>query len=223
MKYILIILVLLISIGCLLVVETITVTETVVETVTVTEYIEVENTDKIDELESELQQYRSLIANLNELLGYVYYGYASNEDYILDGFTAFSMIYNDNTYIITAGHVVEQDGEVYTNHKFKANFSDEWIYPELIAYEYTPILPDYAIFYCDKIEGGFEVDANETEPNYTLGTIYNDLNVIMKGSRWGKPGTSGSPIVDLDGEVIAIHVGCTADIDIVLNAINNLN
>lgn len=83
-------------------------TETIIETVT--EYIEVEDTEKIEILENELDKYKSLISNLNELLSFVYYGYASNNEWVIDGFTAFSMVFNDKAYIVTVGHAVELGG-----------------------------------------------------------------------------------------------------------------
>jgi hypothetical protein len=54
-------------------------TVTVYETVITTEIVEIENTQRVDELEVELQQYKDLISNLNEYLSCVYYGYAIND------------------------------------------------------------------------------------------------------------------------------------------------
>lgn len=201
--------------------ETIIVTETVTQYVTVEKIVEVENLDKIKELELQVQKYEDLIGNLNELLSCVYYGYASNDEYILDGFTAFSLEYNDKYYIITAGHAVEDNDGKYYNHRFKANFSDEWIYPELIAYDNDYInKSDYAIFYSDKVSNGLNIDKDNDSGKYILG--YTDLNII-KNLSTSVEGESGSPIIDFNGEVIGISTTDTisyyTDIDIVLENI----
>ncbi len=195
--------------------ETVTVTETVIQYVTVEKIVEVENTDKINELELQLRQYKDLISNLNELLECVYYGYAENDNY-QNNFTAFSLEYNDKYYIITAGHAVEDNqyntGKYY-NFRFKVD--NDWIYPELIAYGVTEHLPDYAIFYSEKINKGLDYDLIETEPDYRLRTN----NRIELNNNWGEPGSCGSPVIDLDGEVIGLHVGYFQDIDIILDKI----
>jgi hypothetical protein len=103
--YILIVFVILLS-GCteyveVPVVKTVIITETVTETVVETEYVE--DTERIGELKEEVLKYQELIGNLNELLKCLYYRYAENESYILDGSTAFSIEYKDRYYLITAG------------------------------------------------------------------------------------------------------------------------
>jgi S1-C subfamily serine protease len=204
-------------VGCTkpIVADTIPETITVYETVITTEIVEIENTDKINELELELQQYKELISNLNNLLSNVYYMECENAGYSNWG-TGFSIAYNDTFYILTAGHYVEDiehgTGK-YSNFKFKVN--DEWIYPELLHYEVTDYLPDYAIFYSDKISSGLDYDLVNTEPDYRLGI---DV-LIEENNNWGEQGSCGSPIIDLDGEVIGLHVGYLQDIDIVLDKI----
>ena len=193
--------------------ETITIVETVTETVTVTEYIDVEVEDT--ECEDELDRYRYLIDNLNELLGYVYRIECSNPEYTNWG-TGFSIEYQDKFYLITAGHYVENEWGIFDNFRFDVD--DEWVYPELLHYEVTDTVPDYAIFYSDKIDDGLKVDRIETEPDYRLGV---DM-LIQKNNNWGDDGSCGSPIVDLDGEVVGIHVGYKSDIDTILEAIDNL-
>lgn len=165
--------------------------------------------------EEELQQYKNLITDLNKLLSNVYYVYQKKSDGSSSWGTGFSIEYNGEFYLITAGHIVDGQYGVFKNLGFKANFSDKWIYPELLAYEVTETVPDYAIFSSDKVKTGLKIDRKETLPDFRLG--YGVLNVIIKDDRWGKSGECGSPIIDLDGEVIGIHVGHTSDIDIVLD------
>jgi len=172
------------------------------------------------QLGAELQKYKDLISNLNELLKNVYYGYASNDKYILDGFTAFSIFYNNKYYIITAGHCVENENGKFSNFKFKANFSDEWIYPELLDYGNGNNESDYAIFYSDKINNGlnFGTDINNL---FILGA--GKLNVIKLEEQTSISGESGSPIINLNSEVVYINCGLyNTPIGIVLQAIDNL-
>jgi len=166
----------------------------------------------------ELEKYRSLINNLNELLSCVYYMECENSEYTNWG-TGFSIKYDEQYYILTAGHYLE-DTEYntgkYYNFKFKVN--NEWIYPELLIYEITDTTPDYAIFYSDKIKSGLDFDINNSEPDYRLGID----KLIQENNNWGIDGECGSPIIDLNGEVIGIHVGYLSDIDDVIEAIDNL-
>ena len=173
--------------------------------------------------EEELLKYKRLINNLNQLLSNVYYGYASNESWILDGFTGFSLKYNDKYYLITVGHAIEDENGRYYNHRFKANFSNEWIYPKLLVYEndyYNDI--DYAILYSNKINSGLNYDLNNSYPSFVIGNT--KYNIFKRFTAYNLiPGESGSPIIDIDGEVIDIATGGFTDIDLVLEAIDNLN
>jgi len=176
-------------------------------------------------LEDENKAYDYLIRNLNNLLRNVYYGYASNDKYILDGFTAFSIYYKGKYYLITAGHCVEQEGQIFSNHKFKANFSDEWIYPKLLDYKYNGNTSDYAIFYSDKIDNGFVKYGDNIEgKKYILGTTNNKLNVLREFTADGINGECGSPIINLNQEVVGVYYGTTSitSINIILEAIDNL-
>jgi hypothetical protein len=223
MKYIIFILALLILLlcGCSQpILQADTIPETITVTSIVTETIEVEDTAKIEELELELQQYKSLIANLNDLLKNIYYGYAENDKYILDGFTAFSIEYKGKYYLITAGHCVENENGKFGNFKFKANFSNEWIYPELLDYGNGNDSSDYAIFYSDKINNGlnFGTDINNL---FILGA--GKLNVVKLEEQNSMSGESGSPIINLNGEVVYINCGLyNTPIGTVLQAIDNL-
>jgi len=94
----------------------------------------------------------------------------------------------------------------------------EWVYPKLLHYKVTDYLPDYAIFYSDKISSGLDYDLTNTEPDYRLGI---DV-LIQENNNWGEQGSCGSPIIDLDGEIIGLHVGYLQDIDIILQAIDTI-
>jgi len=199
--------------------ETITVYETVIQT----QIVEVENTDRINELELEVQAYKDLIGNLNELLSCVYYGYASNSNWILDGFTAFSLAYNGKYYLITAGHAVEQQSYgKFGNFKFKANFSNDWIYPELLKYNpgIEDVRNDYAVFYTSDIKSGLK-PGEYILPAYTLGT--GNLNLIRDNFKKNIPGESGSPIININGEVLGMVAGEFTDISFILQGIDSIN
>ena len=170
----------------------------------------------------ELEKYRSLINNLNELLKNIYYVYGeSNGTYVCG--TGFSLEYKNKVYLITAGHAVEDRDRRYYNHRFKANFSNDWIYPKLLAYENDYLYyNDYAIFYSKEIKEGLKIDYDNDYSRFLLGTINNNLNVIRENKNWGKDGESGSPAIDLDGEVTAILIGYITPIERVTEAIDNL-
>jgi len=173
----------------------------------------------VRDLEDEVEKYKYLLNNLNELLNNVYYMECKNSGYTNWG-TGFSIEYNGKIYILTAGHYVE-DTEYntgkYYNFRFKVN--NEWIYPQLLIYKVTNTVPDYAIFYSEEINNGLKYDLNNTEPDYRLGI---DIK-IQENNNWGIGGECGRPIIDLDGEVIGIHVGYLSDIDTVLRAIDKIN
>ena len=130
--------------------------------------------------EKEIEKYEKLIANLNSLLENVYYVYGeSNGTYVCG--TGFSLEYKNKIYLITAGHAVEDRDRRYYNHRFKANFSDVWIYPKLLAYDNDYLYyNDYAIFYSKEIKEGLKIDYDNDYSRFLLGTINNDLNVIRE-------------------------------------------
>jgi hypothetical protein len=197
--------------------EPIIVTETVIETV------EVEDTRKIEELQAETRRCRNLLNNLNDLLSNVYYGYAENENWVQDGFTAFSMEYKGKYYLITAGHCVENEHGRFNGFRFKANFSDRWVYPELLAYGNVYAKEeDYAVFYSDKVNSGLQVSTEFASEKFVLGI--SEQNALRRMGI-AIPGESGSPIINLDGEVVKIVSGSFAytDINTVLKAIDALN
>ena len=180
----------------------------------------------------ETEKYQYLLGNLNDLLSNVYYGYAENSNWKSDGFTAFSIKYNGNYYLITAGHCVHYkddkiDTGIYTYFKFKANFSNKWIYPELLIYNN---IDEYAVLYSNKINSGLKISEdtiydiyNLDLDSYVLGNEDTGVNVFKK-SGVRTVGESGSPIISQNGEVVGIVVDSLlgTPIDIVIEAIDNL-
>jgi len=188
-----------------------------------------------DTLKSEIEQHRVLISSLNNLLKNVYYGYASNTSWESDGFTAFSMEYKNKFYLVTAGHAVHYkdkdiDTGVYTYFKFKANFSDKWIYPKLLDYKNRLLdREDYAIFYSNDIKSGLEISKDsgsgiDIVRGYRLGSEEVGLNIIRSLYAGFRNGESGSPMINLSGKVVGIvtsNAGYTP-IEIVTEAIDSL-
>jgi len=179
---------------------------------------------------SKLTSAELLINNTNPILSTVYYGTADTEE--LEGaqdFTAFSLVYKDKFYVITAGHCVEMDGEKYKNFKFKANDNDYFISLKLIDYknDYTNNI-DYAIFYDPNLirSGLYPAGPDEKQdPQYILGNIQRDLNFI-KRYKDAKEGESGSPILNSKCHVVGILIkksGVYTPISEVLDALDKIN
>ena len=160
----------------------------------------------VEELEARVERLTELLNNINPVLKYVYIG-SSDPEEINYTFTAFSIKYNGKFYIITAGHCVADNYGESGRFKFKANFSDEWIYPELIGYkaEFWN-LDDYAVFYSDIINDGLVIGETETDDNYLPGSIDKGLSVFRHLGDSSKRGESGSPVINEYGEVIGIYV-----------------
>jgi len=150
------------------------------------------------------------------LLKNIYYVYGEGNGTWVGGI-GFALEYKNKFYLITAGHAVDGEWGIHKNLGFKS-IDNEWIYPKLLTYKVTDTVPDYAIFYSDKIDNGLEYDVNNSEPDYRLGIN----KLIQENNNWGVDGECGSPIIDLDGEVIGIHVGYISDINDILEAIDNL-
>jgi hypothetical protein len=163
--------------------------------------------DRIEELQKEPQKLRILLNNIDNLLKNVYIGSSAG-----DGgqytFTAFGIEYKGKYYIVTAGHCVNDNYSAANGtFKFKANFSQTWIQPELIAYkaEFWN-LDDYAIFYSDKIPGGMRTGDLKTEESYLLGSIDKGLSIFRNHGGSSKKGESGSPVINENMEVVGIYV-----------------
>ena len=148
--------------------------------------------------------YQNLTANLNNLLKNVYYVYGEGSETWVAG-TGFSMVYKDKFYLITAGHIVDSEWGVHKNLRFKANFSNKWIYPKLIAYNKDSMAGnDYAIFYSDKVKSGLELDFENDDSEFIIGCEKLSINIIKDCNTINIVGESGSPIVDTEGEVTGI-------------------
>ena len=198
------------------------------ETVIVKETVTVEDTAKIAELQkqlndsqSETKQYRGLIANLNDLLKNVYYVYGEGGGTFVYG-TGFSIEYKDKFYLITAGHIVDGEWGIHKNLRFKANFTDNWVYPKLLNYKVTETIPDYAIYYSDKIDDGLNIDFEDDSSQIILGNTNKNLNIIRENSNTGIDGECGSPVVDLEGEVTGIFVGYISPITNIIQIIDTM-
>jgi hypothetical protein len=117
----------------------------------------------------------------------------------------------DKSYIITARHCVADNYGEKGVLKFKANFSQEWIYPELLGYrtDFTN-LEDYGVFYSGDITGGLKVtgDLNikPSENNYVLGSIDKQLSIFRNLGDSSEKGESGSPVINDVGEVVGTYV-----------------
>lgn len=162
--------------------------------------------DQIKKLSTEPEKLRKLLNNMNKLLKYVYIG-SSAPDELAYTFTAFSIEYKGKYFIITAGHCINDNYGKEGTFKFKANFSDEWIYPELLGYnaEFWK-LKDYAVFYSDKVIGGLPAGELQTQENYLLGSIDKGLSVFRNLGAASIKGESGSPVINEEMEAIGIYV-----------------
>lgn len=173
-------------------------------------------------LESQPQRASALLEDLNNMLSNVYYGIAENETGY--SFTAFTIEYEGNYYIITAGHCINDNFGSSGLFKFKANFSDTWIYPELMAFKpYFWDLEDYAILTSEKIRDGLNIGEGPTKSTYTLGSGKKNLSIFRNLTASTKRGESGSPIINESGEVLGILVVAGKNytpIDLVLKRID---
>ena len=161
---------------------------------------------QISELSNDPAKLRKLLDSINDLLKFVYIGSSADEGHGYT-FTAFSIEHKGKYYIITAGHCVSDNYGADGTFKFKGNFSDTWIYPELLAYKPDFWkLDDYAVFYGDKIPGGFKTGEMETEDNYVLGSLDKRLSVMRDLGDSSKRGESGSPVINEEMQVIGIYV-----------------
>ena len=167
----------------------------------------IQNLEKqIEKLEGQPKKLKNLLNNINDLLKNVYIGSSAPEE-LAYTFTAFTISYKAKTYIITAGHCVADNYGKEGAFKFKANFSDNWLYPDLLGYKaefYN--LDDYGVFYADGMSGGFEISDKKTEDQFLLGSIDKGLSIVRNLGDSSRRGESGSPVINEDGEVIGIYV-----------------
>ncbi len=185
--------------------------------------------DSIDRRISEKSSAELLMNNTNRILSTVYFGTADvGEKEQAKDFTAFSMIYNEKFYIVTAGHCIEMDGEKYSNWKFKSNKGTNWITPELLDYksDYKNNI-DYAIFFSDRLVTTGLIPAKPYEdmtPQYVLGNLERGLNLVKRYND-AKEGESGSPILNSKCHVIGLMIkkgGTYTPVEIVLDALSSL-
>ncbi len=168
--------------------------------------------EETEKQSDELSDYGILTGNLNKLLTTVYYGYAVPEtEGRSKNFTAFSIFYKDDFYLITAGHCIEYNGIKYTDFKFKSNISNFWIYPELLYYEADYLNNrDYGIFTLPNLRTGLIIDNEDTEPKYVLGNFERKIN-FFKGFDHSEEGESGSPILSSGCRLVGIVIKNNTD------------
>ena len=152
------------------------------------------------------QKLRALLDDMNTLLSHAYIG-ASTAEQSAYTFTAFSIEYKGNYYIVTAGHCVEDNYGQEGTFKFKANLSDEWVYPELMDYkaEFWN-LDDYAVFFGGGIKGGLPVGDRKTPGKYLLGSTDKNLSIFRNLGDSSRRGESGSAVINEQMEAIGIYV-----------------
>jgi len=177
--------------------------------------------------QEEIEKYNNLLSNLNELLSNVYYVYQNKNDGSSSWGTGFSIEYKGSFYLLTAGHIVDGEYGKFINLGFKANFSNDWIYPKLLAYNNDYLnRNDYAIFYIDSTDSGFKIDDDNDSGIYLLGSNNININTIEDINNNSLIGESGSPIIDYEGEITGISTtdmnSYNTNINVILEAIDNL-
>ncbi len=162
--------------------------------------------------DEEISEHDILTGNLNKLLSTVYYGSAVPETEGREKhFTAFSMYYREEFYLITAGHCIEYNGIRYTDFKFKPNDKKQWIYPELLYYETDyENNRDFAIFTHPHLRKGLMIEDGDMEPEYVLGNIERKLNFLKKFSS-AKEGESGSPVLSKGCKLVGVVIKDNSD------------
>ena len=174
----------------------------------------------------EIKQHQILVKNFNLIMATVYYGSSiSTADQREQSFTAFSINYGDNFYIITAGHCVEYEGIKYTDFKFRAHRSSRWLYPNLLDHKSLPNNNiDYAIFSHPSLKVGLIAESGEQLPKYVIGNSYNNLN-ILKYFNSAVRGESGSPILSSACKVVGVVIKNNAEftpISVIIEAIEEI-
>lgn len=157
----------------------------------------------------ELKKYKYLLDNFNSiLLKTIYYGTAESESGGSGhSFTAFSLFYKEKFYLITAGHSIEMDGVKYKNFKFKPNYRDIWLTPELLYYENdTEKNNDFAIFQDDFILRGLYSADKNLKPEFIVGNTSRNANIIKEYDEdvFAVYGESGSPVLNSECRVVGV-------------------
>lgn len=165
---------------------------------------------EIDVRTARLSSAELLLNNTNRILSTVYFGTADLEEREeFKDFTAFTLIFEEKYYLITAGHCIEFEDEKYSNFKFKANNKSYWVMPDLITFENDyDNNNDYAIFYSNNLFNMGLIPASENEdmtPQYILGNTERDLNLVKRYSDAIK-GESGSPVLNKKCHVIGVLI-----------------
>jgi hypothetical protein len=183
--------------------------------------------EELQEQEEQLKDHDILTRNLNRLIKTVYYGSATPTIEGQDkNFTAFSMYYKDDFFLITAGHCIEYDGIKYKDFSFKPNNSRITINnARLIYYEADyENNRDFAIFRHNSIRVGLMLEEEDMEPRYVLGNFERKLN-FFKAFDTAREGESGSPILSSGCKLVGIVIKNNSDytpISVVTDALDDI-
>jgi len=157
-----------------------------------------------NDINNRIKGYENEIPNLNKNINNVYLG-ISIDNFNIFRFTAFSVEYKNNYYLITSGHSITDKNKVIENIKFISNNCDTYIYPELLYFENDLYgYRDFAIFSDNKLSSGIVTDIGKDKLLYVFGNKYLNINIIRSYYSQTAQGESGSPIIDKDGEVVGI-------------------
>lgn len=159
----------------------------------------------------DIKKYEYLLDNFNNiLLKTIFYGRAESEKGETGhSFTAFSLFYKEKFYLITAGHGVELGGVKFKNFKFKPNFGDIWLTPELLYYENDlKNNNDFAIFQDDFILKGLYPAEDNLEPEFIVGNTSRNANIIKEYDEdiSAVYGESGSPVLNSECRVVGVLI-----------------
>jgi len=180
---------------------------------------------QFENTEEKVQKYEYLFDNYNLIESNTIFSGAAdlNDKENARLFTAFSIFYNSEFYIITAGHSVEFEGIKYENFKLRKQGKEDWLYPELLYYKNDFANDDdFAIFYHEGINRGLYPAYEDKTPEFIIGDsiikLYNDDTNAAYGE-------SGSPVLNSKCRVVGVLIKDTCEytqIDKVLDAIDSL-
>lgn len=179
--------------------------------------------------QEDIKKYEYLLDNFNDILTKtVYYGTAYDENSEPEhSFTAFSLFYKDKFYLITAGHSVEFEGLRFENFKFKSNYRDIWLTPELLYYiSDFKNNNDFAIFQDDLVLNGLYPAESDMRPEFVIGNTERNLNILKKYNEEGffaVYGESGSPVLNDQCRVVGVLINNKGEYTEIFKVLNVLD